>query len=157
MFSPSGPVGTTRREAASPALRVPSISGLFRKTGLLDGIRRLVERLTEKTNSFTAILCTSIGTSMLACSQSLAAMLTGQLCEPLVKDKSEFALALEDSVIILAPLIPWSIAGAVPLASLGAPLASLPAACYLYLLPLWRLLRVRKSSSDSVISPTCCG
>ena len=121
-----------------------SYSGLFRKTGLLDGIRRLVERLAEKTNSFTAILCTSIGTSMLACNQSLAAMLTGQLCEPLVKDKSEFALDLEDSVIIAAPLIPWSIAGAVPLASLGAPLISLPAACYLYLLPLWRLLRARK-------------
>ncbi|MBO5535664.1 MAG: sodium:proton antiporter, partial [Clostridia bacterium] len=101
---------------------MPSISGLFRKTGLLDGIRRLVERLAEKTNSFTAILCTSIGTSMLACNQSLATMLTGQLCGLLVKDKSEFALALEDSVIILAPLIPWSIAGAVPLASLGAPL-----------------------------------
>ena len=102
-------------------------------------------------------ICGTIGAAMLACSQSLAAMLTGQLCEPLVKDKSEFALALEDSVIILAPLIPWSIAGAVPLASLGAPLASLPAACYLYLLPLWRLLRARKSNSDSVISPTSCG
>ena len=28
---------------------------------------------------------------------------------------------LEDGTIVIAPLIPWSIAGAVPLASMGAP------------------------------------
>ena len=42
--------------------------------------------------------------------------------------------------MVIAPLIPWSIAGAVPLASLGAPTAAILAACYLYLIPLWDLV-----------------
>ena len=39
-------------------------------------------------------------------------------------------------MILLAALIPWSIAGSVPLAASGAPLSSILFACYLYLLPL---------------------
>ena len=31
---------------------------------------------------------------------------------------------------VIAPLIPWSIAGAVPLAAIGAPTSSVCAACY---------------------------
>ena len=49
-------------------------------------------------------------------------------------------LYLEDGTIVIAPLIPWSIAGAVPLASMGAPGTALFAGCYLYALPLWRLI-----------------
>lgn len=51
------------------------------------------------------------------------------------------ATDLENSVVVLAPLVPWSIAGAVPLASAGAPEQSLLAACYLYLIPLYSLVR----------------
>ena len=50
------------------------------------------------------------------------------------------ALTLEDTAVVLAPLIPWSIAGGVPLASVGAPTASILFSCFLYLLPLWRLV-----------------
>ena len=42
-------------------------------------------------------------------------------------------------MVVVAPLVPWSIAGGVPLASIAAPTASIFFACYLYLLPLWRL------------------
>ena len=41
---------------------------------------------------------------------------------------------------VIAPLIPWSIAGAVPLATINAPTLSLAAATFLYLLPLSRML-----------------
>ena len=46
----------------------------------------------------------------------------------------------EDSAVVIAPLIPWSIAGAVPLATINAPTLSLAAATFLYLLPLSRML-----------------
>lgn len=42
--------------------------------------------------------------------------------------------------MVIAPLIPWSIAGAVPLATINAPTLSLAAATFLYLLPLSRML-----------------
>lgn len=50
------------------------------------------------------------------------------------------AVDLEDTAVVIAPLIPWSIAGALPLATINAPTASLAAACFLYLLPLSRLV-----------------
>ena len=42
--------------------------------------------------------------------------------------------------VVLAPLVPWSIAGAVPLAAVGAPIASVVVASYLYILPIWSFL-----------------
>lgn len=116
-----------------------SYSGIFRKTGMLDGAKRHIEAFAEKTTPFAAILCTSILTGMVSCNQTLTVMLTLQLCGGLVKDKNELAVDVEDSAIVVAPLIPWSIAGSVPLAAAGAPLSAVLFACYLYLLPIWRL------------------
>ena len=66
-------------------------------------------------------------------------MLTEQICRELEPDRKKLAIALENTAAVIPPLIPWSIAGAVPLASIGAPSASLLLACYLYILPLWNL------------------
>ena len=46
------------------------------------------------------------------------------------------ALVLEDTTIVLAALIPWSVAVAVPLAVLEVPTAAILTAVYLYLQPL---------------------
>ena len=114
-------------------------SGIFRETGLLDGIGRRITAWSEKLTPFGAMLVTSAGMSMLACNQTLAIMLTNRLCSACVPDDKQRALYLENSVVVLAPLVPWSVAGAVPLATVGAGAASLPFAFYLYLLPLCRL------------------
>ena len=116
-------------------------SGIFKKTGLLAGIKNLIGKLAEKTNDFTAVLATSVFSCMISCNQSLACMLVCQLCGDVRKDKSDLAIDLEDTVIVIAPMIPWSIAGSVPLASAQAPHSAILFACYLYLLPLWRLIR----------------
>lgn len=65
-------------------------------------------------------------------------MLSHSLCKE-DQGKQELAIGLENTAVVIAPLIPWSIAGAVPLAALGAPTAAIPAACYLYFIPLWNL------------------
>ena len=64
-------------------------------------------------------------------------MLVHQVCGQLFESKEEQALILENTVILLAALIPWSIAGSVPLASVGAPMSSMLYAVYLYFIPLW--------------------
>ena len=74
---------------------------------------------------------------MVSCAQTLAVILTEQICQDLVQDKEDMMLALEDTVIVSAALIPWCIAAAVPLAAVSAPVSSLAAAVYLYLQPLW--------------------
>lgn len=117
-----------------------SYSGIFRKTGLLDRAKQGIDALARRTNSYTATLLTSIVAGMIACNQTLTIMLTHQLCSHTQQDQQRFAIQLENTAVVVAPLVPWSIAGAVPLASIGAPTSSILFACFLYLLPLWRLV-----------------
>lgn len=112
-------------------------SGMFNGTGLLDGFRGSLNRLSTKILPFGSILVTSVITVMVSCNQTLAIMLTQQLCMDTEPDPETMASHLENTVVVIAPLIPWSIAGAVPLATVGAPTVSILAACYLYLLPIW--------------------
>lgn len=114
-------------------------SGIFRKTGLLDNAKQLIAKIAQRTNAYTATLCTSIVAGMIACNQSLSILLTNQLCDGLEEDKEKFALDLENTAVVVAPLVPWSIAGGVVLSAIGAPTASILFTCFLYLLPLWRL------------------
>ncbi|MBO4290230.1 MAG: sodium:proton antiporter [Lachnospiraceae bacterium] len=116
-----------------------SYSGLFQETGLLDGVKTLVDRVAEKSTSYAAMLATSIATCVVACNQTLTILLTNQLCKDRYQDEKELALDLEDSAEIVSPLIPWCIAGSVPLAAVGASAGAMLFAFYLYLLPLWRL------------------
>ena len=115
-------------------------SGIFKGTGLISGAKGFVCRLSGKTTPFLAVLLTSLVSSFIACNQSLTIMLTHQLAGDAEKDPYIFASHLEDTAVVIAPLIPWSIAGAVPLASVSAPLLSIVFACYLYLIPLWNLI-----------------
>ena len=112
-------------------------SGMFNGTGLLAGFRGSLTRLGRKILPFGSILVTSILTVMVSCNQTLAIMLTQQLCMDTEPDPETMASHLENTTVVIAPLIPWSIAGAVPLATMGAPTGCILTACYLYLLPLW--------------------
>ena len=118
-----------------------SYSVLFQKTGLLDRVKAAIGRLSRRTSPFFAMLATSALAGMVACNQSLTILLVHQLCRDLHADPSNMALDLEDTAVVIAPLIPWSIACAVPLGAVGAPSAAALLACYLYLLPVWRLIK----------------
>lgn len=124
-------------------------SGMFNGTGLLEGFRAGLNKLSTKILPFGSILVTSIITVMISCNQALAIMLTHQLCVNTEPDPETMASHLENTVVVVAPLIPWSIAGAVPLASVGAPTACILTACYLYLLPLWNyMVTIRRNSTN---------
>ena len=110
----------------------------------------LMEKLGSRITPYGTTLLTSIVTSAISCNQTLAIMLTSQLCGENNPEKSSFALDLENTVVVIAPMIPWSIAGAVPLAAIGAPNISIAVAFYLYLLPLWGLaVHLTKPSDPS--------
>ena len=115
---------------------------MFNSTGLLEGFRSGLTRLSRRILPFGAILVTSVLTVMVSCNQTLAIMLTQQLCMDAEPDPETMASHLENTAVVIAPLIPWSIAGAVPLATVGAPTACILTACYLYLLPLMNYLVV---------------
>ena len=111
-----------------------SFSGIFQETGMRDGIKEKIE--SAKTRPSVIITLISAVTCMIACNQTLATMLTHQLCSGLESDRRKMALALENTVIVISALVPWSIAGSVPLTVIGAPILSIAAAFYLFLLPI---------------------
>ncbi len=116
-------------------------SGIFSATGLLHSLKEKTELLSRKITPFGATMITSIFTSLISCNQTLAIILTHQLCNGNEKNPDKAAISLENSAVVISPLVPWSIAGAVPLASAGAPTESLLAAGFLYILPIYSLLK----------------
>jgi len=117
-----------------------SYSGIFDKTGLLRKFKEHLASLACRLTPFGSATVVSILTGMIACNQTLTIMLTYQLCKDIIKDQSELAITLENTAVVVAPLIPWSIASVVPIAAISAPTSCILAACYLYLLPIVNLL-----------------
>lgn len=120
-----------------------SYAGMFSGTGFLRGIQGHMAALSRRATPFGAVIATSVATSMVSCNQTLATMLTHQLCQSVEPDPQRLAIHLENTVIVISALVPWSIACSAFLAIIDAPLASVPLACYLYFLPLWNFLTSR--------------
>ncbi len=88
-----------------------------------------------------------VGTAAAAfgCTQTIAILLTQQLVQESYQykklDKYQLAIDLENTVVVLSPLIPWNIAGLVPATILMTDVGFIPYAFYLYLLPLLCLIK----------------
>lgn len=126
-----------------------SYAGIFDGTGLLLGLKQGIERLARRVSPFGATLVTAVLTCMASCNQTLASILTHQLCRNLEPDRERMAIYIENSSILIAPLIPWSIACVTAVTTVGAPLASAALAFYLYLVPVWNLVFPKAAQSIS--------
>lgn len=126
-----------------------SYSGIFHKTDILEAVERLINKLHSKISTFSVVLTTALASSAIACNQTLAIMLTQQLCNGIESDKKRLAGFLENSAVVVSSLIPWSIACRVPLDSVGAPTYSLVFAALNILIPLWSLWIWRRKKDKS--------
>jgi len=115
-----------------------SYSGIFKETKMLVLMKKYLKEFSEKTSNYFIIFLSSIISGVIACNQSLGIILTYELCEEL-EDKQNMAIILENTIVLLAGLIPWNIAMAVPLKTIDIGLMSGLFAFYLYFLPLWNL------------------
>ena len=116
-----------------------SYSGIFKETKILVPLKEYLKGFSEKTSNYFVIFLSSIISGAIACNQSLGIILTNELSEELV-DKQERAIILENTVVLLAGLIPWNTAMVVPLRTLDVGIMSGFFAFYLYFLPLWNLI-----------------
>ncbi|WP_336161249.1 Na+/H+ antiporter NhaC family protein [Fusobacterium polymorphum] len=116
-----------------------SYSGIFKETKMLVPLKEYLKGFSEKTSNYFVIFLSSIISGAIACNQSLGIILTNELSEELV-DKQERAIILENTVVLLAGLIPWNTAMVVPLRTLDVGIMSGFFAFYLYFLPLWNLI-----------------
>jgi len=114
--------------------------GLFAGTRMLESLQAYVLRNRGERQRFLTTGLVGIGTAAFGCTQTIAILLTEQVMQPKYeesqKGKAALALDLENTVVVISPLIPWNIAGLVPATVLSTNAGFIPFACYLYLLPL---------------------
>lgn len=118
-------------------------SGILRGTGALDALDRKAAALAARIGRFPAMaVVTTLCVSVL-CNQAVTVMLGTQLMRSSYTDKDELAQDMENSGIMIAGLIPWSIACSVPLSMLGSDARSVPYAALLWLTPICYALTKR--------------
>ena len=81
--------------------------------------------------ALSAVLCAAV-----LCNQAVTSMMGEQLLGRVYTSREELAMDIENSGIMLAGLIPWSIACSIPLAMLGAGNGAILYAFLLWLIPI---------------------
>ncbi|MFM7425201.1 MAG: Na+/H+ antiporter NhaC family protein [Elainella sp.] len=104
--------------------------------------------LTGRTRFLNTTLISLVAAGF-GCTQTIGILLTEELVRPAYSQPADLALDLENSVVVLAPLVPWNIAGLVPATVLMTDWQFIPYAVYLYLIPAVVLLRSRCLSPKS--------
>lgn len=132
-----------------------AFAGIFEGTGMLDSLHGLLERAKKRENIFLVTILLSIATAAFGCSQALAIILTHQLDKKLYENKGisdyDLAVDIENTAVVISPLVPWNIAGLVPAASLGVGAGFIPFAFYLFLIPLINLMYYKLKSGKSIV------
>lgn len=125
-------------------------AGIFEGTHMLASIERALQKLAARIGRFPAMVAASLGICAVFCNQTIGIIMCRQCMggnyASTPEGRVELMLDIENSVVVLAGLVPWCIACSVPLRMMGLTLGALPFAAYLYLLPLcWHLtLRLRR-------------
>lgn len=117
-----------------------AIAGIFAESRVLSIVDLLLKPIKTRSGLFLSTTLIGIGAAAFGCTQTIAILLTQQLVATKYEEnqlnRSNLAIDLENTVVVLAPLIPWNIAGFIPAAILSTGLGFIPYAVYLYLVPL---------------------
>ena len=118
-------------------------SGILEGTGGLEPLRHRAEALAERIGAFPAMIVVSALVAMVLCNQAVTSILSEQLLRRRYDDREELAMDIENSGILIAGLVPWSIACSIPLTMLGASYGAVGYALLLWLIPLCYLFTKR--------------
>lgn len=119
-------------------------SGILEGTGALRPLSGRAEALAKRIGRFPAMIVVSTLCAAALCNQAVTSMMGAQLLEGAYDDREELAMDIENSGILIAGLIPWSIACSIPLAMLGAGNGAILYAFLLWLIPACYLFTKRK-------------
>lgn len=115
-----------------------AIAGMLSGTHSLQIIQNWLRPVQSRRGILLSTTVIGLAVAAFGCSQTIAILLTEQLVQFKygTADRNQLALDLENTVVVLAPLIPWNIAGLVPATVLMTDWRFIPYAVYLYLIPL---------------------
>lgn len=124
-------------------------SGIFSGTNMLAPIQKHIYKISQCIGSFPTMIMSSLLTNIVFCNQTISTMMCNDLNRNCygntATERIRKAIELEDSVILLSGLVPWSIAASVPLRFLQTNSQALLYAILLYAIPLWHLINTKKS------------
>ena len=130
------------------AISAGMYAGLLDSVGVLDGVRHHAAALARRAGRFPACAAVCALAGMIFCNQSAGPVVADQLLEETYHTRGqggeELALDIENSGIVMAPLIPWNISVSIPLVMLGADASAIPYEVLLYAIPLCYLLTKRR-------------
>ena len=135
-----------------------TLSGLLTSTQSLSS--RWLERAQQQRTLFAGTTLISLISAVFGCTQTITILLTHRLVSPQYQrqghSSQQVAIDLENTAVVLAPIIPWNIAGLVPATLLMVGPGFIPFAVYLYLVPLCNWLwpvqqmpQLQPASNDS--------
>lgn len=118
-----------------------SLIGIFEQLKIMHFIKSKIKNINSRSKLFSYSIFMSVITSMVGANQTIAIIMTEQIMEEIYDKKKihrlEFSKDLENTAVVLAPVIPWNIACYVPCTMLGiGSIKFIPFAFYLWLLPL---------------------
>lgn len=118
-----------------------ALAGMLGGMGTFDPVGRWLARWPGQRGRFGGTAIASVLTSAFGCTQTIAILLTQQIVQPRYAAahlaSEQLAVDIENSAVVIAPLIPWNIASLVPATLILTGASFIPCAVYLYLLPLW--------------------
>ena len=125
-----------------------SYSGIFSGTKMLDTLQEKLEKACSKAGRFVIMVAMSIAMSSIFCNQTIGTLMCADLMRKPYIDgggsNTELAIDLENSVILIACFVPWSIGCSVPLLMLGVDFMALPFAVFMYMVPICYLFTKKK-------------
>ncbi|MGC1309762.1 MAG: Na+/H+ antiporter NhaC family protein [Phormidesmis sp.] len=142
-----------------------AFAGIFAGSQALSFVDTWLSKIRTQRQLARATVVTAIFANLFGCTQTIAILLTGQVMRPhyqsyyqsyyqkfsasSVSDE-QLALDLEDTAVVIAPLVPWNIAGLIPATILAVGPGFIPYTSYLLLLPLFSLFRNRLSAEGQL-------
>ncbi|MDF5723986.1 MAG: Na+/H+ antiporter NhaC family protein [Rhizonema sp. PD37] len=124
-----------------------SLAGIIVGTKTLAPIEKLLTKISKRSSLFFGTTTVSLGAAAFGCTQTLAILLTQQLMREKYEreqlDGYQLATDIENTAVVLSPLIPWNIAGLVPATILMTDSGFIPYAVYLYFIPLFNFIHFK--------------
>lgn len=127
-----------------------SLSGLIIGTKTLATVENFIKKASSRSRLFLGTTIVGLASAAFGCTQTLAILMTHQLVKEKYQqqlDNYQLATDIENTAVVLSPLIPWNIAGLVPATILMTDSGFIPYAVYLYLIPLFNWVQFKLAES----------
>ena len=138
-----------------------AFAGIFAGSQTLGFAHIWLKRIHTYRQMSRATVFIALVANLFGCTQTIGILLTEQIMRPhyethyenSAEGNRQIALAIEDTATVIAPMVPWNIAGLIPATVLGVGPGFIPYMVYLLLLPMFMVLRVRSPLFSDSTSP----